>query len=173
MQCLTTHNTQCTSAADALPLVAQWKNISKAVTLKGSQLTWSMMHQFKLVERRKRSLGLQTGWYALHTGLGDIDECNRINLEKEIKGLPTSSSLDSLRGKIVGAFHVFCKVSGASVRAKERVCYLVDAVMKIDKPIECSGKLWCWKLPPSVKSNLVDQLKKSEIRFNNINNLFM
>ena len=78
-------------------------------------------------------------------------------------------------GSLVGAFHVKekrdNKSCGDSVWVKEPVCYIIDCTMKIDDPIQCRGRLGCWKIPDEDRRNLITQLNKQEIRWNKMSTL--
>lgn len=141
------------------------------MTLKGPQLSWSILNGFKLIENRSRSLGLKEGWYGLHTGKGSIEQGNRQKLISEITSLPDVES-GLVFGSLVGAFHVLEQrvntQCGSSIWVDGPVCYVIDATIAIDEPIACPGRLGAWKLDPSIRRKLVSQLSKAKLRWNDM-----
>ena len=80
---------------------------------------------------------------------------------------------------MIGAFRVFDKREnhdcGTSRWVKDKVCYIMDAYIKIFQPIPCSGRLGKWSLDrvdPNIRPTLIKRLYSSStgIQWNNLNN---
>ena len=76
--------------------------VTHAITLKGAQLTWAILHGHKTIENR--STRISPGWYALHTGLGKTTAEYQAGLKVKCAALPREASL--AHGVVEGALRI-------------------------------------------------------------------
>ena len=80
----------------------QLRLVTHALTLRGGQLTWAVLHSFKCVENRDFRMG--RGWYALHTGAKTESHASQLPLLAQLPGVPDEGLLP--HSTIVGAIHI-------------------------------------------------------------------
>ena len=90
--------------------------VTRGLTLKGAELSWSILEGRKVVDNRSRQL--PRGWVALHTGQGEIAAAHLATVKSVCADLPSQDTLP--RGVIVGAIRIDRACEVAQCAAQRR-----------------------------------------------------
>ena len=144
-------------------------SVTHAITLKGARITWAILAGIKTVENR--SIRLQPGWVALHTGVGKLDARRSEEIAALCPGIPAEANLP--HGALVGAMFVdravsveHCRGSPAEAWASGPVCNVISKVVELDEPIEAKGALGLWKVDADILPRLQTALAGPPVRTN-------
>lgn len=140
--------------------------VTHGLTLKGAELSWSVLEGRKVVENRSRQL--PRGWVALHTGLGKIQDAHLRTVKSTCADLPSEGSLP--RGAIVGAIRIdracdvaHCAGTMAEPWALGPVCNVIGAIVKLDHPVPHKGALGYWKIDANVRNAVQAALAAGDV----------
>ena len=137
--------------------------VTHAITMKGAQRTWAILNGRKVVENRP--FRLRAGWYALHTGLGELSVAERARLEALVPDVPRAEALP--RGEILGLIRVDggvrpaeCKQTPAEPWATGPVCNLISEVLVLGTPVRHKGMQGVWPLSAAARASLSEQVAR-------------
>ena len=140
--------------------------VSHAITLKGAQLTFAILHQHKTIENRH--IRMRPGWYAVHTGMGKLSKDRGAELAALIPGLPQEKTLP--HGFITGAMRIDrhvevadCADTPSASWALGPVCNVVGAVALLPEPLPHKGALGVWPMDTHVRQTVREALLTAEI----------
>ena len=122
-------------------------SVSKALTMRGAQVSWSILHGGKVVENRPWRI--KPGWYGLHTGTGPIAEDTAKRIRTLVPHIPPESTL--AHGVIVGAMRVshngregaWC---ASSPWTTGPFCSVISETVALPNPVPHKGALGLWEI---------------------------
>ena len=147
-------------------------DVSHAFTLKGGQLTYSVMHGVKRVENRH--FAMRPGWYGLHTGVSLRSHESQYPLLAGVEGLPAEETL--AHGCLVGAVCISHALTLEQCQVSEPwafgpVVNLISAYASLDTPVEHKGALSLWRIGDEAREELRSQLAHATVVHNDLSHL--
>ncbi len=145
------------------------QNCTHAITMKGAQISWAILHGHKTIENR--SMRIKPGWYLLHTGKGSQSAEHQQWMRSVVGSeLPAEAALP--HGVIVGALLIVRSLlppeCGGSVWASGPICNVVGATCTLPTPMAASGMLGLWKPEATVLEQVRSQLAGAVVARNDV-----
>ena len=132
--------------------------ITHAITLRGAQLTWAVLHGAKRIENRH--FRIAPGWYALHTGAKMDSVDSQRPLLRKLTGVPGEAKLPHLA--IVGAVRISHDLAFEECQHDEwafgPICNVISEVMELSQPVPHRGALSVWEVRPDALERIRQQL---------------
>ncbi|KAL1522417.1 hypothetical protein AB1Y20_017407 [Prymnesium parvum] len=145
--------------------------LTHALTLRGAQLSWAVLHGFKTIENRH--FRIAPGWYALHTGARRGCVASQQPLLDSLSGIPPEVELPHLA--LVGAIKVSHALGFDECAFNQwafgPVCNVISEVAILPEPVPHRGALSIWAVASEELSQVVEQLKSVTVRKNDISAL--
>lgn len=160
------------AAAEKAAPAASASDVTSALTLRGAQLSSSILHGHKRVENRQ--FVMRPGWYALHTGQKmDVHE-SQLPLLRSIAGLPSEQSLP--HSSIVGAIEISHALSQEQCQhvepwASGPVGNVIARYCRLQTPVAHAGKLAPWRIDDDAVARVQEQLAHATVVANDISHL--
>jgi len=169
----------CRPCLARAPLVPE-----NALTLRGAQLCWAILHRKKTVENR--SWKLRPGWYALHCSKKCVPRRRYRKINRKItlniltpqqkascgKALPAEDALQHFYGQLLGVFRIGerwayeqCTQDCWAVQQKSKLgtswCYEIAEVLDLSAtPVQAEGTQLSWKLSRSLRLKLAKLMRR-------------
>ena len=151
-------------AAAAVTSAQRAEEVTHAITLRGAQLTWAVLHGQKTIENRH--FRMAPGWYALQTGAHMGSVASQQPLLDRLARVPAEAELPHLA--IVGAIRISHDLAFEECQANQwafgPICNVISEVIELPRPVMHRGALSVWSIRPDALKEVRTQIATAQAR---------